>query len=1165
MVFATLAISMSIVLAKSTNAQNISDIIIDIKMDNASLVEIFNQIENKTELEFAYQNGIFSNRTDTYSLNYSQISLEEVLKVLSSKAQISFKQINSSISVKPIPQQNHSSKMVEQIKVSGTVRDSETGEPLIGAIVRVKSGSQGTVTDIDGKYKLSISDENTILLFSYVGYQAQEIDISHRSTIDVSLLPDMQSLDEMVVVGYGAQKEVNVTGAVNQISGESLESRPISDLTQGLQGLIPNLNITFGNGMPGQDASVNIRGNTSINGGEPLVLVDGIPGDINRINPQDVASVTVLKDASASAIYGARGSFGVIIITTKSGKDTEGELRVNYAANYGWSTPTTKTDFITNGYEWVSLVDRAFLKASGNTYSGFNEDDYAELEKRRFDVTENPDRPWVVTQNRSGKDQYVYYGNFDWYNYLFTQWQPSREHNLSLSGGTEKLNFLISGRYYNKEGIMKLNTDEYDYYSFRSKITGKLNKVLTVSNNTQFNTKKYNYYGVEGGGRGNFTTLSQHASPSYVPINPDGTLSGRTGLNNYWITAGGLAGNLREGKTGGSDRSYQLSTLTEAKLNLGQGLEIVGNYSYSLFTTKDFYRTVPSNYSLFPGQLQTASKFPVDRLKETSRFDQYFVGNVYGTYQKQIGKHHVKFMAGYNEEHKTLKTTIATKNDLISQDLNDFNLATGNITLTGGASEWALRGLFGRFNYGYKDKYLVEFSGRYDGTSRFSSEDRWGFFPSFSAGWRISDEAFFEPLRKVTDNLKFRVSYGSLGNQQVDNYAFTSSMDVSSMDYVVYGSLLQSTESPNPISGSLTWEKVTSSNIGVDIDFFEGKLSYSFDGYVRNTFDMLTKGMTLPSVFGAPEPKQNAADLRTKGFESTLKWRDEIQLANRPFKYNIGIVLSDYTAKITKYDNPENILSDYYVGQELGEMWGYLIDGYFVSDAEAANYEVDQSRVNNTIQKSPGEWGQLRAGDLKFVDVNGDGKINNGQNTLQDPGDRVKIGNSQPRYMFGINLGANWNNFDFSGFFQGVGKKDWYPGRESDRFWGVFSRPYYSFIPEGFEEKIWTPENPDSYFPALRGYSAFSPNSQLSVWNNRYLQNVGYIRLKNLTVGYTLPKSLTEKIHVSRCRFYFSGENLLTLSTLKTKYIDPEQVNRNSDNRDYPFSKTYSVGLNVSF
>ena len=474
-----------------------------------------------------------------------------------------------------------------------------------------------------------------------------------------------------------------------------------------------------------------------------------------------------------------------------------------------------------------------------------------------------------------------------------------------------------------------------------------------------------------------------------------------------------------------------------------------------------------------------------------------------------------------------------------------------------------MRGIFYRVNYDYKGKYLLETNGRYDGTSRFPKGDRYGFFPSVSAGWRVSEEGFFSPIKNTVDNLKLRASYGSLGNQAVSApYPYISTLNPGSMSYIFDGDQARYMNSPSPVAGNLTWEKVTSFNVGLDVSLLDNRLKTSFDRYTRNTSGMLSAGEKLPNVFGASQPLENIASLKTEGFELSVEWRNRFNLANKPFRYSTRFILSDNYAHITKINNPTQLTYSNYEGKRIGEIWGYVTDGFFLTDAEAKTYPVNQEWLNRIRN----EYNiPLRAGDLRWVDLNGDDIIDSGENTVDNPGDQRVIGNTTPRYAYGMSATANWNNIDFSIFFQGIGQRDWYPGNNADRFWGPYSRPYFSFLPKDFESLIWSPDNPNAYFPNLLAYTALNANNELRATNNRYLQDLAYLRLKSLTIGYSLPNSLINRFKIKKFRIFATGENLLTWTKLDSDYIDPEQAMANGDARVYPFSTTYSFGFDITF
>ncbi|MDF2190346.1 TonB-dependent receptor [Paraflavitalea sp. CAU 1676] len=1069
---------------------------------------------------------------------------------------------------------SHYGQAQQAAAARGIVRD-EKNEPVAGATVTVenKSASFSATSQTDGEGAFSFTDLATggtyTFVVSHLGFEKQELK-GYRYEgkpiiLSVQLLSTSSQLTDVVVVGYGTQKKANLTGAVGQVDAKAIRDRPVANASQALQGKVPGLNITFGDGHPGSGGTFNVRGFATVTGGTgaPLVLVDGVPGNINMINPRDIENISVLKDASAAAIYGARAAFGVILVTTKTAK--KGKIIVNYSNNFSWQTPTVRTDFMTDGYDVAKMMDSAFLRSTGNTYTRYTDKDYEELKKRQTDKS----LPSVVVDNRNGKDMYIYYGNTDWWSTMFRDYSPSMQHTLSVSGSSEKVDYYLSGRFQQQKGMMQVNQDQYNAYNFRAKINARVTPWMTLYTNTQLSIDKYSYPG--WGYNSNFVSITVHALPSYVPVNPDGTATYRTELNNYTI-GDGIYADLLYGKSKGENRNYNATNTVGATFKVAKGLELNANYTYELnpvtpgVNTHEISRRTKAPWSIYPG---VTSYVGNDRFYEILRLDQYHVVNAFGTYEKKISKHGFKVMAGYNQEFRTYKTLRGERSDLLSEDLNELDLGTGTNLATGNSNEWALLGFFGRLNYDFDGKYLLELNGRYDGTSRFPKGKRFGFFPSVSAGWRISNEEFFEPLKDVVSDLKLRGSYGTLGNQLTSNfYPSTEVMGSGQSSWLIDGARAQVLNAPTPLSADITWEKTNSVNLGLDIGLLRNRLVGSFDIYRRKTVDMLTPGPTLSAVFGASSPAQNTGDLLTKGFELSLTWQQSNKVGGKDLSWSIGGVLSDYTAEITSFNNPTLRLSDHYVGKQLGEIWGYITDGYFATDEEASKLNADkvsQSLVYRQIRSSAGEWNRLRAGDLKFKDLNGDSIINNGANTLTNPGDMRVIGNSLPRYSFGITGNASWNNFDVSFFLQGIGKQNWYPGNNADKFWGPYSRAYYSFTPNGFTDKIWSKTNTNAYFPLLRSYEALNDGGTMRQPTDKYMQDLAYIRLKNLSVGYSLPAGLLRKLGFSNCRVYVTGENLFTLTKLDTDYIDPEQAGAETNGRVYPFMKSYAFGLDLSF
>lgn len=1130
---------------------------VTINVKNASLKEVFSSIEKQTTYRFSYRNDQIDNRQD---ISVSKVNasvpavLDEALRgrnleytVISPKSiVISAKANPSSQGRKPVTR-----------AVSGVIRDMK-GEPIIGASVFEKGTQNGTITDADGRFALDVSD-NSLLTISYIGFVQQEVKPGNNMAI--TLKEDTQVLDEVVVVGYGTKKKANLIGAVSTVTADKLKDRPLSNIGQALQGQIPNLNIYFSSGTPGEATRLNIRGATSIlNSGSPLVLVDGVEGNLDRLNPNDIESISVLKDAASAAIYGARAGFGVILITTKSSKNEK--ALITYNGRFSWSAPTTKTNFITTGYDAARLVDMFNIAKNNSTYTNYKETDYAELEKRRYDKTENPERPWVVVGNDG---RYRYYGNFDWYNYLFDFSQPTWNHNLNISGGTEAFNYLVSGNMNDKDGIFALSQDKYKTRTLSGKFTSQVNAWLKLSGTAMLFKSKYRAPGYDYEDGGNFGNLMFHALPYVMPYNPDGS-NVYTYAPSANKPADGFVAMLRTGKGFTEVKNTQSTYSLNATIHLIDGLDVIGNASYRLYAKDKTFRTASFQYSERPNELQTASTgFFQNRLRENHTEEEYYVYDLYANYQKTFNEvHNLNVVAGMNYEEGRYKNIGGRAAEMISESLNDLSLGTGTKTVYGGQHEYALMGYFGRLSYDYAGKYLAEVNMRYDGTSRFPSGSRWGLFPSIALGWRFSDEAFLHSVKSWFTNGKLRVSLGSLGNQVTDGYSnpyypYVRRVSVAStgeLNYIFDNNVVSYIKLDSPVSGSLTWEKIITTNIGLDLGFFNNRLTATVDLYQRDTKDMLATSLTLPSVYGYAAPLENNGHLRTRGYEISLGWNDRFLLGNKPFSYGITVSLADSKSKLVAYKgNETKILGQNYEGMEWGEIWGYQIEGIYKTDAEVAARGVDQSFLGSQYTN--------RAGDLIFRDVDGSKKINNGKGTLEDHGDLVKLGNSIPRYHYGLNLTARWNGIDFSAFLQGVGKRNVYPGTNNMMFWGPYARAYSSFIPEDFESKIWTTDNQQAYFP--RAVAQLASSEAMHYINDRYLQNLAYCRLKNLTIGYSLPSVWTKKIKLDGVRFYFSGENLFTFTALESDYLDPEQMTRDLNGRVYPYSKSFSFGIDVTF
>lgn len=1030
-------------------------------------------------------------------------------------------------------------KEIQQNGVCNGVVTDTTGETVIGASVVVKGTTNGTITGLDGDFSLSGVTKGSILVVSFVGYQNTEVKWNGQP-LTIVLKEDTKVLDEVVVVGYGTQKKANLSGAVAAVDGKVLQDRPITNIGQGLQGVVPNLNITMNNGgAPGATSSFNIRGNTSLNGGSPLVLVDNVQMDANLVNPDDIESISVLKDAASASIYGARAAYGVILITTKKGKKSD-KPTVSLSATGYWQSPAL-TFHNVNSMQYLTMMDEAYQNDGGSGHY-FKSQVYQYAEDYFNGKYDSP----VFFDTAYDTYKYGYCGNTDWWDELYKT-SFSQIYTANISGGNDRTTYYASVSMNDQGGILKAGDDKYNKYNANVNISSNITKWLNVSakiahtytdelhptgGTTAMNSTAYS-------GLSSYSGMMKGDLSPLMPVkHPDGHYAGQGGYTNP-VAIMEQGGNAQY-------KQNDLWMTGAVKITPIKGLVINADYTWNFYGkssnqhVQNFY-----DYTAVPG---TENYYPwtnPSSVTVTNNDDYYNAFNAFAEYTFSLKeKHNFKVMVGYNQENKHKKYHYAGRKNLIDSSNPSLNLAYGDMAMNGSETHWSVNGFFARINYDYKGKYLLELNGRYDGSSKFPHGDRYAFFPSASVAWRVSEEKFWEPIRGWFDNFKLRASYGSLGNQALDessygNFPYLATYGINTK----YGALLNGTRPvavsvPGLVSASFTWETVNQIDFGFDASFFGGRLNTSFDWYRRNTKDMLTAGQALPAVLGTSVPQENAADMKTVGWEVSLEWNDRL---SNGFGYHIKGVLSDYQASITKFSNPTKLLGTRYVGEKLDEIWGYVSNGLFQSDEDAK--AADQSYL------SGGSWG---AGDVKYEDLNNDGKIDIGKNTLDDSGDRKIIGNSTPRYSYGITAGFDYKGFDFEMFWQGIGKRDYWLG--GSQFWG-FTDEWCTPLTSSLD--YWTEDNRDAYFPRLHHYGVNGGNHQVST---RYLQNAAYLRLKNVVLGYTIPRSITEKVKISRLRVFVQGENLLTFTPLIDSY-DPETLN----NMTYPINKKISVGLNLTF
>lgn len=1052
--------------------------------------------------------------------------------------------------------------------VKGQILDAN-GEPVIGATVKVQGQKGGTITDLDGNFSLDAAKGSTLEV-SYIGYKTQLVKAGN-GPLKITMQDDNQSLNEVVVVGFGTQKKVNLTGAVSVIDSKELAARPVANATQALQGLVPGLQIANSSGSMDASPSINVRGTTTIGEGSkgtPLILIDGAEGDLNTINPQDIESVSVLKDAAASSIYGSRAPFGVILVTTKKGKS--GKITVNYNNSFRFSN-LIRQKHMMNSVDFAAWVNDANTNGGGGVF--FDADRMAKIKAYHEATPVGPGTRrdangnllyGIESSNGETWDEGYGHGvdDVDWYDALFKSTAFSQEHNASISGGSDKFNFYTSFNYLHNGGFMKLAKDKNDRFNTTAKIGAQITDWFHLDYSTRWTRTDFERPANLTGSL--YQDLARHGWP-VLPL---------TDRNGYYFSSPSPALGLA---TAGKD--------TKERDILNQQVNLLFEPIKNWRTHVDFtYRTENTarhwdkkmlyNHDVngAPVVYDKGSNVHEDEYKEN-----YHNFQAYTEYEFSLAKkHNFHVMGGFQAE-QLKKTEFGLKRDgVLDESRLEVDLTNGLSydgkevvpEVNGARNQWQTAGFFGRLNYNYMEKYLLEANIRYDGTSKFRRNNMWKAFPSVSLGWNVSHENFWKPLEKVVNTLKIRASYGNLGNQNIDNWYQT----YSTVDYKAFnGNWLQggkktnTTAAPALVSASLGWETVESYDLGFDFGAFNNRLTGSFDWYVRNTKNMVGPAPELPAILGTAVPKTNNTDLRTTGWEFQIGWRDHL---SNGLYYGATFNISDAQAKIKRYpNNPTGSLGTYIEGRKVGEIWGYETIGIAKTDQEMKDHLAS---LPNGGQDAIGD--KWAAGDIMYKDLNNDGKIDNGSNTLLDHGDLKVIGNKTPRFLFGLDLNASWKGFDVRAFFQGVMKRDFWIGNSWDSkeylFGATNSGMWWAAGITGVQdyfrdENTWSVKNGyesvnlNAYLPRVQ-YSSKNTECQ-----SRYLLNAAYMRLKNFQIGYTLPSNITSKAGISNVRLFFSAENLFTVTSLPDQF-DPETLGTDHSN-GYPLSRTFSFGVNVTF
>lgn len=1117
--------------------------------------------------------------------------------------------------------------------ITGTVLD-ESGEPLIGATVAQKSNpSNGTSTDIDGRFSLRVAP-GTPLNVSYLGYRS--IVVNAAEGMKVTLQSNDAELDEVVVVGYGSQRRANLTGAVSNVDVQKqLESRPQQDVAKALQGAVPGLTITQSNGAINGTASIKVRGTGSLTGSTaPLIVLDGVPIDnLEYLNPDDIAEISVLKDAASSSIYGTRAAFGVILITSKSGKQAE-KMTVKYSNNFAWSQFSVTPELSSTLTQLREQIQCSY-RNPGDEHGAFGQqftallpyaEKWAEQHSKpnkyqlaqQFESWDNVG-DYYLNENNGG---YLSYADWDVNGIMFNKAAPQNTHNVSLQGTTGKATYHVSFAYNKRQDFIKVNPEKYHRYNANANLQLELSKHVTAGIRFAYTKKDFTYPNVQQNIYGNTWRFPAWFSAYGYKLDAEGN---EVDFRNTYSTT-------KQAATINTEWN-EYRTQAWIRAQLFDGLSIQGDFTWMQQNGYDNYAYLPVYVWNTWSQNMPAPSYIVSQGNTTATKAFYktdrWTMNVFGTYEKKFNGHGIKVMVGATAEENKDSNLQARTKVLIDNSLPALNLYTPSQTTTpnynaptSSEGHWATAGFFGRINYDYKGIYLLELNGRYDGSSKFPTNKQWAFFPSMSLGYRFSEEAWFEHIKEYVSNGKLRFSLGEIGNQAVGTNRFLSTISNSSINWIIGSGLGQGASMPAIVDPNLSWERVRTTDVGLDFGVLRNELTVGFDWYQRDTKDMLAPGMTRPNVLGTSAPYENAGSLRTRGWELSLNW-------NHSFgEWNVYAIaaLSDAKTTITEWRNDAMTLSSNFSGKEYGVIYGFETDRYFTVD----DFEKDENgkllRDNKgayimkpEIASQAGlESGNFHygPGDVKYKDLNGDGVINGGNSnmielngkyyvpgdngydeaksnpnaksvgtgTVYNHGDVKKIGNSLPRYEYSFHLGATWRGFDADIYCQGVGKRDLWttstlviPFAQSAN--DIIYTHQLSHNQQYFDEDwnvIGWEVNQKNDYPAMYpgSYASNSvPGIGSGSWNflpqTKYIQHLSYLRVKNITLGYTLPAALTQKAAISKLRIYVSGDNLFFIQRGNHKVpLDPEITAEWSGDhtlgRTAQIPRTYSFGLQVT-
>jgi TonB-dependent starch-binding outer membrane protein SusC len=1074
---------------------------LNLSSKGSTIRQVFDEIEKQSKYKFFYLNEQIDDSRKV-NLQFTNTTVEEVLNQLFDSRSVKYKVFeNNLVVISPVVENAENKEVRQNQKVTGSVTDAATGEPMPGVNVVIEGTTTGVTTDVNGKFTIGISKPNSVLLFSFIGYNNEKIALSGQNTVEVKLISEIKKLEEVVVVGYGTQKRVNLTGSVASVTATEIANKPVSNTSQALAGLVPGLSVVQSSGKPGASATVNLRGTGTFSsaGTSPLVLIDGMSGNIDDVDPNDVQSISFLKDAASASIYGNRAANGVILIETKKG--AEGKTIISYNNSFGWQNPAKLPDFLPS-WEYATYYNEAMTNMGKSAA-------YTDAEIQKFKDGSDPDN----------------YPNVNHLKWLLNSGSGfQQKHNFGISGGNSLLSYNFSTNYMHQAGMTEKTSN--DRYNILWNMSANILKGLTLKVNLDAYTTTYKSPNGQPSSIEGIIGYAVREGPIYAGKKSDGSFGYQ---DNYspeaWLSSESFAKNTSANIIGNTQLIWQtpidgLSITGKAGINYNNGY----NKSYVAETYFDANKTVgPASLSV------------------TSNNSTYRSFEGLATYKKQIEAHSINLLAGASSETYIYKNLYGYRNTFPNNYLYELDAGSASSSSNSGyQNEWGLMSFFGRANYSFMDKYLFEANIRYDGSSRFSSSHRWGVFPSFSSGWRISEENFWNKtgISDIVNNLKLRASWGILGNQNIGTYPYQQTYSLG--ENAVLGStatLTSGTRINTYNNPDITWETTSVTDIGLDFSLFKNRFTANVDYFYKYTYNILSS-VQYTSIMGRSVGESNVGAVSNRGIEVNFTYNGNI---GKDFKYSITPNFTYVKNAVEKLADgaKQDLNNGLIVGQPIGIIYGYKTNGLFVNQSE-----IDAASTQLVSKSS------LKPGYIEYKDLSND-------NTVDASNDRTVIGCTTPKYYYGMTINASYKGFDLSALLQGLGGYQ--------RLIGSYMA--YAFynggqIQQWQVDNRWTTDNPNKWakYPRLETLNMNSSNLQTSDY---WIRNASFLRIKNIQIGYTIPQTLLQKAGLQYCRIYVSIENLHNFTSFYKGWDPENQIGTGDSPSYYPISSIFSFGCNI--